>query len=575
MARRKGDTLREGFLSQEEHAASAGTFETVGSGSFGKDRTPSPDGGSPASPSAMRRGLRASVKSAIAGEAAEQLDDSDELSGASEVYWMGEVAPSVRARAKAKMGEDPFAEEDGRLPATDGSAAGPSGASACAEAADASAQASRSPRTGIQAKAAKRAGEGAEAASADSGNAMEAAKAGEGGKASLGGRAARHSAESAGRGSSALAEVQKTANWNASRAAAAQAAGAPATASCAGAGGEIAAGGSGAGPVAAGILAAIAAFVLVSLAISAIAGGLVGFWEDERSKASLEGLPPYITYGMVEAALECQEEYGHPAGCTIAQIIVESGQGEHMSQLAERDHNLFGIKWASSFASCPEVEGKSSWATREEVSGQTVVIMADFTVFASAEDCIAFRSRVLLANSRYSDNPLIRQAIEECNSDKMAEGLKDAGYATSGSYVDSLKTAMETYDLYRFDGMSLEGFRSGTANGSTIVQAAYSQLGVPYVWGGSTPGVGLDCSGLTQYCYAQAGIRISHNSEMQLAELTTIPLSQARPGDILYKPGHVAIFIGGNEYIHEPHTGAVCCIASGVDYFACALRHTN
>lgn len=555
MARRKGDTLREGFLSQEEHAASAGTFETVGSGSFGKDRPSSPDGGGSASPSAMRRGLGASVKSAIAGQAAEQLDDSDELSGASEVYRMGEAASSVRARAKAKMGEDPFAEEDGRPPATDGSAASPSGASARTEAADASAQASRSSRTGIQAKAAKRAGEG--------------------GEASLGGRAARHSAESAGRAPSALAEVQKTANWNASRAAAAQAAGAPAAASCAGAGGEIAAGGSGAGPVAAGILAAIAAFALVSLAISAIAGGLVGFWEDERSKASLEGLPPYITYGMVEAALECQEEYGHPAGCTIAQIIVESGQGEHMSQLAERDHNLFGIKWASSFASCPEVEGKSSWATREEVSGQTVVVMADFTVFASAEDCIAFRSRVLLANSRYSDNPLIRQAIEECSSDKMAEGLKDAGYATSGSYVDSLKTAMETYGLYRFDGMSLEDFRSGTANGSTIVQAAYSQLGVPYIWGGSTPGVGLDCSGLTQYCYAQAGIRISHNSEMQLAELTAIPLSQARPGDILYKPGHVAIFIGGNEYIHEPHTGAVCCIASGVDYFACALRHTN
>ena len=36
-----------------------------------------------------------------------------------------------------------------------------------------------------------------------------------------------------------------------------------------------------------------------------------------------------------------------------------------------------------------------------------------------------------------------------------------------------------------------------------IVAAAYSQLGVPYVWGGSTPGVGLDCSGLTQYCYRQ------------------------------------------------------------------------
>ena len=61
---------------------------------------------------------------------------------------------------------------------------------------------------------------------------------------------------------------------------------------------------------------------------------------------------------MVEAALECQEEYGHPAGCTIAQIICESGVGDHLSGLAERDNNLFGIKWSPSFAGCPEVTGE-------------------------------------------------------------------------------------------------------------------------------------------------------------------------------------------------------------------------
>lgn len=569
MGRREEGGFREGFVSQEEHAAAAGTFETVGSGAFGKERPAPGTGGEASSRGAPRRGLGATAKSAAISEAVDQLDDSEELSGVSEAYRIEEAASSVRAKAKARMGDDPFAAPD--------ETASPHAAEAASrtERANAPAAASGDTRPGLASGGFGRMERGSGASAPDSEAALAEAR--EGGRPGLGGRAVKRPAEPASKGSSALAESQKAANWNASRASVAQAVGTEAAASAesAKAGAGIAAGGSGAGPIIAGVFAAIAAFVLAALALSAITGGLVGFWDDERSKAGLEGLPPYITYGMVEAALECQERYGHPAGCTIAQIIVESGQGDHMSQLAERDNNLFGIKWASSFAPCPEVEGKSSWATREEVGGQTVVVMADFTVFTSAEDCIRFRSRVLLANSRYAGNALIRQAIDERSSDKMAEGLKDAGYATSSSYVESLKSVMQAYGLYRFDGMSLEEFRSGSARGSTIVRAAYSQLGVPYVWGGSTPGVGLDCSGLTQYCYAQAGIHISHHSEAQLAELTAITLSQARPGDILYKPGHVAIFIGGDEYIHEPHTGAVCCIASGIDYFACALRYTG
>lgn len=329
---------------------------------------------------------------------------------------------------------------------------------------------------------------------------------------------------------------------------------------------------SGAGPIG-GVLAGVLCFVLAVLAAAQIASAIFGFWSDEASKASLEGLPPYITYEMVEAALECQEEYGHPAGCTLAQIICESGQGERLSALAERDKNLFGIKWAPSFLGCPEVAGKSSWATNEEYGGETVGIMADFTVFKGHRECVVFRSRVLLANSRYADNALIREAVEACDSDKMAEGLKDAGYATSSAYVSSLKSAMDAYGLRRFDGMSLEEFRSGTVNGDVIVAAAMSQLGVPYVWGGTTPGVGLDCSGLTQYCYAQAGISIPRHSEDQASAGRRVPLSEAVPGDILWRPGHVAIYLGGDEYIDEPQTGDVCRKASGVAYFTCAIRY--
>lgn len=322
-----------------------------------------------------------------------------------------------------------------------------------------------------------------------------------------------------------------------------------------------------------GVLCGVIAFVLVALVIGQIISALFGFWDAEDKKRSMEGLPPYITYEMVEEAVRCQQEYGHPAGCTIAQIICESGQGDSMSQLATRDHNLFGMKWASSFASAPEVVGKAGWSTQEEYTpGTFTTITAYFTVFKGDVECIRFRSRVFLQASHYRNNSLIKQAIAEHSSDKMAEGLKDAGWATSSAYVDSLKSAMDTYNLRRFDSMTVEDLESGALSADAIIAAAYSQLGVPYVWGGNTPGVGLDCSGLTQYCYHQAGIVIPRNSEDQAAFGRKVPVSEASPGDILWRPGHVAIYIGNDRYIHEPHSGAACTIASGASHFASAIK---
>ncbi len=100
-----------------------------------------------------------------------------------------------------------------------------------------------------------------------------------------------------------------------------------------------------------------------------------------------------------------------------------------------------------------------------------------------------------------------------------------------------------------------------TAAAQTIVSAAWSQIGVPYVWGGNTPGVGLDCSGLTKFAHAQAGISIPRYSEDQLAGGR--PVSNPQPGDIAWTPGHVAIYIGNGQMIEAQQPGTTICV-SGV-----------
>ena len=107
--------------------------------------------------------------------------------------------------------------------------------------------------------------------------------------------------------------------------------------------------------------------------------------------------------------------------------------------------------------------------------------------------------------------------------------------------------------------------------GATVVAAAYSKLGCPYKWGASGPDT-FDCSGLVMWCYAQAGVYLDHYSGSQKESGAVIPVSQAQPGDILWKSGHVGIYIGNGQYIHAPQTGDVVKIASNVGRFTCAVR---
>ena len=93
-----------------------------------------------------------------------------------------------------------------------------------------------------------------------------------------------------------------------------------------------------------------------------------------------------------------------------------------------------------------------------------------------------------------------------------------------------------------------------SANGSAVVEIASRYVGVPYLWGGTTPD-GFDGSGFTSYVYAQVGITLPRTSGDQRNAGTVVSFDQAQPGDLIWSPGHISIYAGGNLQVDAPVPG--------------------
>ncbi|MFD3548897.1 NlpC/P60 family protein [Streptomyces sp. NPDC058655] len=132
-----------------------------------------------------------------------------------------------------------------------------------------------------------------------------------------------------------------------------------------------------------------------------------------------------------------------------------------------------------------------------------------------------------------------------------------------------LLNAMPSEERAAFERASRSGGRAaglpepaaaGPSSGraATAVMAARAAVGRPYIWGSTGPS-GFDCSGLMVWSYRQAGVSLPRTSQAQRHAGRQVPLSQARPGDLVtYRSdaSHVGMYVGNGQVVHAPYPGA-------------------
>lgn len=147
---------------------------------------------------------------------------------------------------------------------------------------------------------------------------------------------------------------------------------------------------------------------------------------------------------------------------------------------------------------------------------------------------------------------------------------KSGNTATAKYEIEVKKPVVVERKVTTYASPAVTQNAAANSAGGGIVGTAYSLLGSPYVSGGTSPS-GFDCSGFTQYVYAQNGVYISRSTKTQVYDGVEISYADAQPGDILlwgYSNGYVthsSIYVGNDQMIHaaNPSTGVILSSVSG------------
>jgi cell wall-associated NlpC family hydrolase len=208
---------------------------------------------------------------------------------------------------------------------------------------------------------------------------------------------------------------------------------------------------------------------------------------------------------------------------------------------------------AKALESANAQEAAATKATLNQVQGQLAQEVAQAAIVEAQQEAAAAARAASAAQQQ--------QAAAAAQAAAAVAGA--VGGSSSGAAATTAANGAATY-VGPVSG-------TGTGNGEQMaaVQAAESQLGVAYLWGGEQRGVGFDCSGLVQWAWAQAGVSIPRTTETQWPALTHVPLTDLEPGDLLFyynldgdsQVDHVVMYTGSGPYgtdtvIQAPFTGS-------------------